>query len=325
MKQEIALKNADIYQRPPQREKLVNDGVASVNDDSPHVLRYELQTFVCDGQYEKGLRDILDAYLKNVEKDQQRGVWVSGFFGSGKSHFVKMLKALWVDTIFEDGATARGIADIPQSIRDHLKELSTQAKKHGGLHAASGTLGAAASGSVRLALLRIVFKSVGLPEHYPLARFVMWLKKEGIYEDVKRHVEQADGDWQEELDNYLVAEILHSSLAKCKPNLFASAVTCAETLNNQYRNVDDISNDDMIKAIKQALSTAGKFPLTMVALDEVQQFIGEDSERSMQVQETVETCCKNIGGKLLCVRPVLACLIFIERMISLKNLSASAE
>ena len=34
-------------------------------------------------------------------------------------------------------------------------------------------------------------------------------------------------------------------------------------------------------------------------LDEVQQYIGESSQRSMDVQEAVEACCKNIGGKLL--------------------------
>jgi hypothetical protein len=299
MKQDIAVKNGEIYQRDPRWVKLVNEGVASVSDNSPAVLRYELETFVCDGQYEKGLNDILDTYLKNIEREQQRGVWVSGFFGSGKSHVVKMLKALWVDATFEDGATARGIAHLPQIIRDQLKELSMQAKKHGGLHAASGTLGAAASGSVRLALLRIVFKSAELPDQYPVARFVMWLKNEGIYDGVKRLVEAAGSDWQEELDNFYVGEALHNALVKCKPNLFASTATCVETLNNLYPYVEDISNDEMIKGIKQALSKDGKFPLTMVALDEVQQFIGEDSERSMQVQETVEACCKNIGGKLL--------------------------
>ena len=34
---------------------------------------------------------------------------VSGFFGSGKSHLLKMLAHLWVNTEFEDGATARGL------------------------------------------------------------------------------------------------------------------------------------------------------------------------------------------------------------------------
>lgn len=297
------MNNRDIYQKDPATRKLVNEGVASVNDEKTsqalEVLRYELETFVCDGQYEKGMSHILETYLKNIEQAQQPAVWVSGFYGSGKSHLVKMLRALWVDTVFKDGATARGIANLPQGITDNFKELSTQAKRHGGLHAASGTLGAGASGSVRLALLRILFKSAGLPEQYPVARFVMWLKHEGIYDQVRSHVEQNGFDWIEELDNFYVAEGLHDALVQAKPKLFSSPASCVETLNNLYPYVQDVSSDDMLKAIRQALTKAGKFPLTLVVLDEVQQYIGEDSQRSIDVQEAVEACSKNIGGKLL--------------------------
>jgi hypothetical protein len=299
----LIVNNRDLYQKDPATQKLVNEGVASVNDEKTRhalaVLRYELETFVCDGQYEKGLTHILETYLKNIYNPQQPAVWVSGFYGSGKSHLVKMLRALWGDTVFEDGATARGVANLPSHISDLLRELSTQAKRHGGLHAASGTLGAAASGSVRLALLRILFKSVGLPEQYPLARFVMWLKDEGVYEPVRHHVEQHDFDWDEELDNFYVAEGLHEALMQTKPHLFPSPTACVDTLNNLYPYVQDVSSDDMLKAIRQALSKDGKFPLTLIVLDEVQQYIGEDSQRSMDVQEAVEACCKNIGGKLL--------------------------
>lgn len=297
------MNNRDIYIKDPSTKKLVNEGVASVNDDKTahamSVLRYELDTFVCDGQYEKGLAHILDTYLRNVEQAQQPAVWVSGFYGSGKSHLVKMLRALWVDTPFDDGAMARGIAKLPQNITDFLKELSTQGKRHGGLHAASGTLGASASGSVRLALMRVIFKSLGLPEQYPVARFVMWLQHEGIYESVRSHVEQNGFDWEEELDNFYVAEGLHEALANAKPKLFPTSAACVETLNNLYPFVQDISSDEMLKAMRQALSKDGKFPLTLIVLDEVQQFIGEDSQRSIEVQEVVEACSKNIGGKLL--------------------------
>jgi len=297
------MNNRDIYQKDPATRKLINEGVASVNDEKTSqalaVLRYELETFVCDGQYEKGMSHVLETYLKNIDQAQQPAVWVSGFYGSGKSHLVKMLRALWVDTVFEDGATARGIANLPQGITDNFKELSTQAKRHGGLHAASGTLGAGASGSVRLALLRIIFKSAGLPEQYPVARFVMWLKHEGIYDQVRAHVEQNGFDWDEELDNFYVAEGLHDALVQAKPKLFSSPVSCVETLNNLYPYVQDVSSDDMLKAIRQALTKDGKFPLTLVVLDEVQQYIGEDSQRSIDVQEAVEACSKNIGGKLL--------------------------
>lgn len=297
------MNNRDIYQKDPATRKLVNEGVASVNDEKTSqalaVLRYELETFVCDGQYEKGVSHILETYLKNIDQAQQPAVWVSGFYGSGKSHLVKMLRALWVDTVFEDGATARGIANLPQAITDKLKELGTQAKRHGGLHAASGTLGAGASGSVRLALLRILFKSVALPEQYPVARFVMWLKHEGIYDQVRAQVEQNGFDWDEELDNFYVAEGLHGALVQAKPKLFSSPSSCVETLNNLYPYVQDVSSDDMIKSIRLALTKDGKFPLTLVVLDEVQQYIGEDSQRSIDVQEAVEACSKNIGGKLL--------------------------
>jgi len=297
------MKNRSVYLKDPATRKLVNEGVASVNDDKTRkaleVLRYELETFVCDGQYQKGLEHILFTYLKNIDQAQQPAVWVSGFYGSGKSHLVKMLRALWINTEFEDGATARGIANLPQNISDQLKELSTQAKRHGGLHAASGTLGSGASGSVRLALLRIVFKSAGLPEQYPVARFVMWLKKEGIYETVCEYVQQHGYKWEEELDNFYVAQGLHDALVSAKPNLFSSPTVCVETLNNLYPNVADISSDEMIKALQNALITGGKFPLTLIVLDEVQQYINEDSQRSMDVQEVVEACSKNIGGKLL--------------------------
>lgn len=297
------MKNRDIYLKDPSVQKLVNEGVANVNDDRTSeamaVLRYELETFVCDGQYEKGMELILETYLKNIDQAQQPAVWISGFYGSGKSHLVKMLRALWTDTQFEDGATARGISNLPRNIKDLFKELNTQGKRYGGLHAASGTLGAGASGSVRLALLRIIFKSVGLPEQYSAARFVMWLKGEDIYDAVKKHVEQNGDDWQEELDNFYVAEGLHEALVQAKPNLFTSSSICIETLNNLYPYVQDISNDEMVKAIKRALSKNGKFPLTVIILDEIQQYISEVSERSMLVQEAVEACCKNIGGKLL--------------------------
>ena len=226
--------NRDIYLKDPSARKLVNEGVANVNDEmSPQaldVLRYELETFVCDGQYEKGLAHILDTYLRNIDQAQQPAVWISGFYGSGKSHMVKMLRALWMDVEFADHATARGIAQLSERINDSLKELTIQARRHGGLHAASGTLGAGASGSVRLALLRIIFKSVGLPEQYPVAKFVMWLKHEGIYSQVRQTVEQNGFDWEEELDNFWVAEGLHQALAIVKPNLFETPTSCAITL-----------------------------------------------------------------------------------------------
>jgi len=297
------MRNREVYAADPSLQKLVNEGVANVNDNRTgralEVLRYELQTFVCDGQYQDGLERILDAFLKNLNQAQQPAVWVSGFYGSGKSHLVKMLRALWENTEFPDAQTARNIATLPQSVRERFVELSANGRRHGGLHAASGTLGAGSSSSVRLALLRVIFKSVGLPHQYPQARFVLWLKKEGILENVKALVERNGADWEEELENLYVAESLHEALVELRPQTFQSLERCAETLIAQYPHVGDISTDDLVRTITQTLSKDGVLPLTLIILDEVQQYIGESSERSLDIQEAVEACCKQLGSKLL--------------------------
>ncbi|MCH8474945.1 MAG: BREX system P-loop protein BrxC [Opitutales bacterium] len=298
------MKNRDVYSKDPSTWKLVNEGVATVNDtttdEAMAVLRYELETFVCEGQYEAGFKHVLETYLKNLHQAQQPAVWISGFFGSGKSHLVKMMRALWVDTPFPDGATARGVATLPESVTDALKELSVEGKRHGGLHAASGTLGASADGSVRLALLSIIFRSAGLPAQYPVAQFVMWLRKEGLYDSVRVLVEKKGYDWQEELDNLHVAEGLYEALCEAKPNIFSPTSSAVEVMTQLYPNVADVSSEDMLKAIRQALSQKAQFPLTLVVLDEIQQFIGEDGRRSEEVREMVEACCKSeMGSKIL--------------------------
>ena len=127
--------NLEIYEKDPRTHTLLNQGVAKVTSGRSSAeldtLRYELTNFVCDGQYAEGLTRILSTYLGHLDKTEQPGVWVSGFFGSGKSHLVKMLQYLWTDFEFPDGAKARGLAKLPTGVKDLLKELTNSAKRHG--------------------------------------------------------------------------------------------------------------------------------------------------------------------------------------------------
>ena len=159
------MKNKQLFQRDPAVSKLLNDGVAAVREAASakeiETLRYELEHFVCEGQYEDGLIRILESYLGNVNSTTQPAAWVSGFYGSGKSHLLKMFRHLWVDTRFDDGSTARGLARLPQEVQDLLRELDTLGKRCGGLHAASGTLPSGGGESVRLAVLSIILAVQG--------------------------------------------------------------------------------------------------------------------------------------------------------------------
>ncbi|WP_290525967.1 BREX system P-loop protein BrxC [Alcanivorax sp.] len=300
--------NREIYQLDPQKNRLENNGVAEVKDDQSaqalKTLRYELQTFVCDGEYAAGLDKVLSAYLRNLSGGhEQPGVWISGFFGSGKSHLAKMLRALWTNQPFEDGVSARDIADLPGDIKDYFSELSIAAKSHGGLHAASGTLGSGANNNVRLALLNIIFKSAGLPESYNHAQFVLWLKQEGLYEKLRSSIESKDKDWAKEVRRMHASTLLAEALLALRPDFAADVAQVKAILINQFPNVTDVTNQQMVDAIYEALSADGQFPLTLVVLDEVQQYVGTDTDKAHQVQEVVETCCKHskFQNKLLFV------------------------
>jgi hypothetical protein len=131
-----------------------------------------------------------------------------------------MLRAFWVDVGFDDGATARSVARLPTEIKDHLRELSTQSKRYGGLHAASGKLGSGAGNNVRLALLGIVFKSAGLPEKYNQARLVIWLKREGILDAVEAALAQNGTSLERELPELFVSP----PAARWRPRLRAECL-----------------------------------------------------------------------------------------------------
>jgi len=298
-------KNREVYLKDPVENRLLNDGVAEVTDGRSdaemRTLRYELETFVCDGEYAKGMRRILDTYIRNLDQPMQPGVWVSGFFGSGKSHLVKMLRALWLDIEFPDGATARGIVNLPTDISDLLKELSTAARRLGGLHAASGKLGAGAGDYVRLELLQLVFKSAGLPQQFPLARFVMWLRDEGYLDAVRAHVEGAGKDWLRELRNLYVSPHIAAAVLEAYPSFADTQQQARALLREQFPKVTDVTTEQMVHAIRDALTVDGKFPLTLIGLDEVQQYIGENQSRTYLIQEVTETCCKQFSGRLLFV------------------------
>ena len=128
--------NRELYFRDPTTLELLNNGVSKVSEighDERQIktLRFELETFVCDGEYARGLERILKAYLDGLGREEQKAVWVSGFFGSGKSHLVKVLRYLWEDYRFADGATARSLVKLPAEIADLLKELSNRSKPLG--------------------------------------------------------------------------------------------------------------------------------------------------------------------------------------------------
>ena len=125
-------------------------------------LEWELRSFVCEGEYERGLERILDSSSATSASPSSRPLWVSGFYGSGKSHLMRVLEYLWRDYELPSGVVGAGRDDIfPTTSRRTSPSSPLAGKREGGLWSAAGTLGAGAAGSVRLAFLEIVLGAPG--------------------------------------------------------------------------------------------------------------------------------------------------------------------
>ncbi len=301
--------NRELFHKDPLASTIPNDGVAKVSEPNSSqewkTLRYELETFVCAGEYQRGMDRILGSYLRNLGETTQPAAWISGFYGSGKSHFVRVLEFLWRDTPLPDGASARGVTTLPDEIKEHFRELSLRSRKEGGLWSAAGTLGAGAGDSARLALLGIVFRSAHLPTAYPAAKFALWLRQNGFYEAVKAGVETAGKEFDAEVRQMYVSPILAQSLLDAYPGFADNAAGARALLKTQFPTVTDISDDEMVTTLSEVLAlqskTPGKLPCTLIVLDELQQFIADNPDRTLRVQNVVEACSSRFGSLLLFV------------------------
>jgi hypothetical protein len=305
----VTLTNREVFAIDPTERDIPNLGVAKVknpeDDRDWATLAWELRSFVCKGEYERGLERILDQFLSHLGQGEQPAVWVSGFYGSGKSHLMRVLEYLWRDYQLPSGTPARSLTTLAPAIQAHLKELSFAAKRVGGLWSAAGTLGSGASGSVRLAFLGVVFDAAGLPQQYAPARLALWMYQEGLYDDVRAVIEAKGKEFAHELRNLYVSPVLAQALIETGASFGESPAAVSAALQNQFPLIEDISNDETLDTFEEILrrqsSTAGKLPLTLVVLDEMQQYIDDDNAKALQVQDLVEGCSSRFNSQVLVV------------------------
>lgn len=301
------MNNRELYFRDPTTLELLNNGVSKVSEighDEGQIktLRFELQNFVCDGEYARGMERILKAYLGGLGKSEQNAVWVSGFFGSGKSHLVKVLRYLWEDYHFADGANARSLVTLPAEITDLLTELSNRSKPLGGLRAAAGTLGAGTMDNVRLAFIQLVLRAAGLPENLAQAKFILWLRSSGLEAKVEAALKQQQPQRQlgREVLSLKLSIPLADALVSADPK-YATAANAQAAIRDQFKDNNSPTLDDALDVVKQIFGHDGQLPCTLLVVDEIQQFLGGSIQRTMDLQDIAEYCCTKLNQRLLLV------------------------
>lgn len=307
------MKNKELFTLNPELVNLKNEGVAKIRaineNEDLSIVEYELRSFVCEGEYHDGLKKMLETYLTcynnstSNDTTEQPAYWVSGFYGSGKSHLVKMASYLWTDFEFPDGKTARSIRPLPQDIQDLFVEIDRKQKIQGKL-AVAGTLRDFPSKDIRYSFIQLLLNNLGLPPQYHHFKFIYWAMGEGIYDNLKSLVEAAGKDFRKEVENLFVSTVLAKAVLELIPEMAENEMKLKELFKAQFPRVDSIGRVDFVKTIRNEilpLCFGDKIPCTIIVLDEVQQFIGQDSNLADNVQFLAEDLCSRFDGKFLLV------------------------
>lgn len=308
----------DLLERDPRTTELANKGQARIGEapdgTEDEALRAELETFVCDGRFADGLTRILERFVSDFGRKRQEAAWVSGFYGSGKSHLLKMLTHLWTDTRFPDSATARGLVPggLSEELRAAFAELDTCARRAGRPpFAAAGTLLGGNDG-VREAVLEILLRARRLPTGVPQARFFFWLKENGRLDRVRAEVEERGRPLEKELNNLHVSPRIAAALLAADPDFAPGPKEVRTVLAAQYPPLDgDLTTEEFVDLARKALAHGAEadrpndegdpLPVTALVLDEAQQYIGDSGARAAVFTEVAEAIQTRFDGRVMLV------------------------
>jgi hypothetical protein len=286
--------------------------VVKVADRTPAVLLNELQNLVLTPQWEKYLHRILEAYTDAFDRTDEQGIgiWISGFFGSGKSLMMKVLGILLVGGELLGQAVhqvflsrlpgnSRERADLERFLAICQRRLATSVIG-GNLHAQLS------SGNDPLALVvfKLFARQHGYTHNWPLAWAVEYqLDIRGKSEEFHRVASELSGEeWSEVAnDPDFYNDVLSQAAAAVLPDHFSGpdAVERAVTAAVQ----SGITPEMLIDRLRRwciAQDSAGRRHKLLLQLDELGQWIasGNANERIMQVQALVETAAQAGEGRV---------------------------
>lgn len=275
-------------------------GVVNAHDEAN--LGIEVEEYVLTNEAEVQIRDFLEEqYTKQNLSAIENGVWISGFFGSGKSHLLKMLAHLLGDV--------EGQAFDRDDVANSFKSKTGDQTMVGLLNKASripaksllfniDQLADAANKDQGGALLRVFAKVFddscgyyGTQGH--VAKFERTLDKAGQYEDFKNAYESITGKtWVDDRKNYIIQ-------GKKIDDAYATAVggdAPVDILQKQRADYT-LSVDSFAEEVAEWLSHQEEGFRLNFFVDEVGQFIGNDSKRMLNLQTIAEALKQKAPGR----------------------------
>ncbi|SUZ33870.1 hypothetical protein ROE7235_03645 [Roseibaca ekhonensis] len=270
------------------------DGVIKADDEAS--LRIELDEYVITDEIGKRLETFLDAYNNY---DTANGVWISGFFGSGKSHLLKML-ALLMENREVDGARSFDIfeeklTDQPMLLGALRKAVSVPSKSILFNIDQKADVISKTDVDALLSVFQKVFdEACGYYGKLPhIAQFERDLDDRGQLATFKdAYAAAADKPWERGREQ---AALERKNIATAFAEVTGGDPTDAGDILGQYRADTRVSIEDFAVKVKAWIDKQGpKFRLNFF-VDEVGQYIAENVKLMTNLQtiaESLNTKCK---------------------------------
>ena len=265
-------------------------------------LKAEISEYVVTESIEEQFEKLLGKMQAAMEAggENEIGVWVSGFYGSGKSSFTKYL-----GLAFDENVTIDGTPFI-QHLQNRFKKqttkqlLSTVAKRFPAavvmLDLASTQLADASMKEVSTVLYYKILEWAGYSQNLKVAAFERRLKKEVRYEEfLDIFAEQLDGEqWANYRNDPLVVDSVVPEIAhQMYPNFFKTAESFS-TVTEDWVVFTDQQVEEMLDIAREA---TGKVYIIFI-VDEVGQYVGSRQNLILNLDGLAKNL-KNIGdGKV---------------------------
>jgi hypothetical protein len=293
------MKIKDLFTKPIDRP--IN-GVIKADQRDAESLWQELDEYVVTKQLTEYFRRFFDAFLAAADNPKdpvlsaRMGVWVSGFFGSGKSHFIKILSYLLenIEAVNpKDGTHKRAAAFFDQSkIKDPMLQADIQRAVQGRSDVILFNIDAKAdSKSDRDVILQVFLRVFNEKRGYSgdaphVAHMERHLVSKGAYDAFKVAFAQKNGGtWETERDavDFLRDDVVYA-FAKALNQSEASAAAWFDNARDTYR----INIEGLAKLIRDYLDTQPAGHRIVFLVDEVGQFIGGNTQLMLTLQTITE-------------------------------------
>ena len=286
------LKN--LYAKDIEREI---QGVIKVDDES--YISQELEEYVVTDELLKHFHSFFEAYNAGINGNTEKmGVWISGFFGSGKSHFLKIISYLLENKIVKGKAAVDYFND---KIDD--KMLLADIKRAGSIptdvilfNIDSKTENSNGTKDKILDVFEKVFnEKMGLSITPFVAEIERHIISQGKYDEFKNAFQKnANASWEEMRDGI---QFVEDEFANAYAEVLGKSVEEARNIVEMTEKNYTLSVEKFAERVRDYIKSKGNNHHIVFLVDEIGQYIGDDRSLMLNLQTIVEDLGLECGGK----------------------------